>query len=118
MAQSPPTSFILTVYNTPPYFSTGTLSDRTMRFNTTYRYYLPPIRDDENNTVQMIIDSVPSGLMSFTATNFDNEFLEFYPNEWKFLGEYTVAVTLTDGNKKSSAYFFKLRVINKPPYFI
>jgi hypothetical protein len=79
MAQSPPTSFTINVFNTAPYFIGGnTLHDQSIRFNQTFQYYLPPIRDDEGHAFSILIESFPPEALSFT-TNVNNEYLEFNP---------------------------------------
>jgi len=109
------------VYNTAPYFSPRTLTtlaDQTINLNSTSRYYLPPVRDDEGHPVSLILDSIPAALVSFTQYDDDNQFLEFYPRAWGDLDEYTVSVRLSDGNMRSQGYTFKVKVINRPPFFI
>jgi hypothetical protein len=60
-------SFKISVINTPPYFVSEFPSDFTMKFNTTYVYFVPKYADDEGHSVTVTIDTVPAGLMSFAS---------------------------------------------------
>jgi hypothetical protein len=54
-------SFVISVYNTAPYFKSKVPADFTMRFNNTYKYFIPEFLDDEDQAVTVVIDSIPSG---------------------------------------------------------
>ena len=75
MLASPVSTFKITVTNTAPYFISNPLKpfiDITMNFNTTYRFEIPPFKDDEDNQVYFWIDSVPTGVNNFIRI-IDNE---------------------------------------------
>ena len=54
-------SFEISVVNTPPYFESAVPDDFTMKFNTTYMYYIPQFKDNEGHAVTVVLDSIPSG---------------------------------------------------------
>ena len=55
--------------------------DFTMKFNTTYEYYIPQFSDNEGHAVTVILDSIPAGQVNF-ATIINNEYIEFTPIDW------------------------------------
>ena len=67
-------SFKISVINTPPYFVSKTPVDFTMKFNTSYNYFIPKFSDKEGHDVAVLIDSEPSGKLYF-ATIINNEYI-------------------------------------------
>jgi len=64
--------------------------------------------------VTVILDSVPSGKVNF-AIIIENEYIEFYPNDWKQFNNYDLTITLTDGIMSSPSFPFKLTMTNTAP---
>jgi len=54
-------SFSISVVNNPPYFVSAIPTDFTMRFNTTYVYFIPEYADKEGHAVTVLLDSQPPG---------------------------------------------------------
>jgi hypothetical protein len=107
-------SFQISVVNTPPYFLSAVPDDFTMRFNTTYVFFIPKFQDNEGHDVTVVLDSIPSGEVGF-ATIIDNEYIEFTPSDWGDFKDYDLQITLTDGNMASVPYQFKLTMTNSAP---
>lgn len=49
-------SFKISVINTPPYFVSSVPADFTMRFNTTYIYFIPKFSDKEGHAVTVVLE--------------------------------------------------------------
>ena len=107
-------SFKISVCNTPPYFMSAVPADFTMKFNTTYVYWIPTFSDKEGHAVTVILDSIPPGQVDF-ATIINNEYIEFTPSDWSYFKDYHLQITLTDGNMQSAPKQFRLTMTNSAP---
>ena len=47
----------------------------------------------------------------------NNEYILFTPSDWSDFKDYDLQITLTDGNKLSVPYPFKLKMTNSAPIF-
>jgi hypothetical protein len=93
-----------------------------MSFNLTYRFQLPPSKDDEGNTITLLLSSVPTGILKFSEIHCcsgeeGEEYIDIWANDWRWFGNYELKVVLTDGNKESFGHSFKLTMTNTAPYF-
>jgi hypothetical protein len=92
-----------------------------MSFNLTYRYLLPRMRDNEGNQISVVLSSVPAGVVKFSEIECcsgeeGEEYIELWPKDWRWFGNYELEVVLTDGNKESPGHKFKLSMTNTAPY--
>ena len=60
-------TFVITVYNTAPYFASKVPADFTMKFNISYNYFIPKFSDKEGHDVTVLVDSIPSGKLYFAT---------------------------------------------------
>jgi len=88
-----------------------------MNFNTSYQYFLPPFKDDEDHSVTILVESVPPGLVTFAQIPAFNDYIEFYPKDWSQLMDYDLMIKLTDGILETIEYPIKLTIKNTPPVF-
>ena len=108
----------LTIFNTPPRFTRGLVSQR-VRFNSIGTYLLPETIDDEDNPVRIINRHMPRFII------FDNGMYTFVPtNPQRDLGPHVIRGELSDSFKSSdsdshmsSEFMFSLFVFNEPPFF-
>ena len=98
--------------NTAPYFD-SVLVDQTVDITASKTYSLPPITDDDGDTVTWSA-TLSSGLPLPSFITISADTFVMTPTLFSDLGLYTVTVTLDD-TIITADYTFKITVINLPP---
>lgn len=111
--KSSASSFQVEITNSAPFFPKEVPADLNMKLNNTVYYKLPVWEDDETNPTIVIVE--PPEVLDFIKI--DNDTLVIYPNKWTYLKLYNIDVILTDTNKNSTPYPFKLKITNSAPQF-
>jgi hypothetical protein len=101
----------LEITNSAPFFAKEAPVDVSIKLNNTFYYKLPGWQDDETNPAIVFVE--PPDVHPFLVIN--NDTLVFYPNDWIYLKNYDIDVILSDTNKNSTPYPFKLKITNSAP---
>eukprot|EP00347_Sterkiella_histriomuscorum_P008911 403343271 len=90
--------------NSPPYF-VSSLIELKIYYDSAFQYYLPEIKDNENDLFVITLVNTPSFI------KLQNNFIDIAPNSVKDVGNYTFQVILRDNNPNSMQNSYSLNVI-------
>lgn len=87
---------LVNITNTAPYFKEEPIRQINLKFNNTFEYELPELKDDEGNYIYISLSCDPVPVSKFIFLTNRNKTLFIYPKYWAQLGTFIINIKLAD----------------------